>query len=286
MLDYLRLGGVELHDLTTVSPLKRLLRAEGFTGPPSVRGQTWDRPEEHGVVEPDAQFLGPRLLVVEGRVRHDTVDNLRTTWNAMSKAFYGALSTDTLLTWEEGSTALQAYVRLAGDVLPSYRGGQPSLIYQVQFRSADPRLYDQNEQNSAAAASSSSGGIPFPIPFPIPFGSGSTGGAITCTNGGNVDTWPRYALLGPIVNPSISNTTRGETLYFDALTVNAGETLIVETRPGARSAMVAGTDVAGSIRWSDSVYPRLSAGSNTVTFTGGGTTGATLLTLYWRNAYI
>jgi hypothetical protein len=46
-----------LHETTSHS----LTKNDGLTGPTTVRGQTWDRPEEHGAVEPARQFMSARL---------------------------------------------------------------------------------------------------------------------------------------------------------------------------------------------------------------------------------
>ncbi len=274
-----------LHETSSRS----LLKTDGLTGPTTIRGQTWDRPEEHGAVEPALQFLGARLIVIEGEIWAATMDAAWSDWQQLAATFYNCLSADGMLKWQEGPTGpnVQGAVRLASEVLPSISGWAPMVSYHVQLRAADPRWYSQSEQNSGTAAIGSSGGMPFPMPFPISFGAGIIGGSVAVTNNGSIDTWPRYEIVGPISSPFITNISRGETISLPTLSVAAGQTLVVQTLPGGpRSAAVGGTSVAGAIQWSSSIWPRLSPGSNTIQFGGGSTTAATLLTVFSRDAYL
>ena len=289
MLSYLDLtpatgAAQRLHETSARSVLK----TDGLTGVTAIRGQTWSRPEEHGAVEPAKQFMSERLIVIEGEIWGASQDAAWADWQALSAACLNCLSADALLTWQEGPSGpnVQGTVRLAGPVQPSIGGWAPIVAYQLQLRQSDPRWYSQTETNSGAAAIGTSGGLPFPLVFPLSFGT-LTGGSVAVTNAGNVDTWPRYEITGPISSPYVTNATTGETISFPTLSVAAGQTLVIQTRPGApRSATVAGVNVAGSILWSSSIWPRLAPGSNTIQFGGGSSTGATGLTVFSRDAYL
>ena len=272
-----------LHETSTRS----VVRVDGLVGLPGVRGEPWDRPEEDGAVNPAAQYLPAKTITVEGEIWGTSIPSAFSEWRRLTAAFYNCRNTPGNLTFTEygSGLALQVGVVYAGGAETVVQGGAPILAYQVMFRAADPVLYSQNEQNSAPATVSSGGGIPFPIPFPIPFGAGTSGGTVTVTNSGNANTWPRFVLTGPVTNPAISNVTRGETLTFIGLALSASQTLIVETKP-TRYALVGTTNVQGAIRWSDSRWPKLSPGANTIQFTGGGTSGATNLVTYWRDGYL
>jgi hypothetical protein len=289
MISYLDLyptGGAaqRLHETSGRS----LVSAKGLSGPTGARSEPWDRAEDHGVVEAAQQFMPARILILEGELWAATLDAVWTDWRLLAAAFYQALSADATVRFQEGAAGpqLEGAVRLAGDVLPPIEGNGANLNYQIMLRAADPVWYSQTEQTSATTgAPSSSGGIPFPIPFPIPFGSGIVGGSVSVVNGGNVETWPRIQLLGPASSPAFTNSTTGETITFEGLTITSAQTLVVETKK-PRSAKVSGTSVAGSIRWSDSRYPRLAVGTNVIQFTASGTTAGTQMTVFWRDGYL
>mgnify|MGYP000909050895 CR=1 FL=1 len=285
MISYLDLGAVRLHETSTRSVIK----VEGLTGPTGVRGDARPRPEDDGAVEPRTQYLGARLVVVEGEVWGATQDAAWAEWRQLAAAFYASLRADSTLAWRDGQAGpdLQAAVRLAGEVTPVIEGGTPVISYQVQLRAADPRRYSQAVQSVSVSPPTVSGGMPLPITFPIPFGSGAAGGTATATNGGTVETWPTITVQGPIIGPVVGNTTRGEYLYFDGLSLAAGQTLVIETRQDARAATVDGANALGALRWAASRFPALSRGLNQMQLYGAGGYGVgTQMTVAWRDAYL
>lgn len=277
-------SAVRLHETGTRSVVK----VDGLIGMSSLRGEPWDRPEEDGQVNPHAQYLGSKIITIEGELWGASIPAVFADWRLLEAAFYNCRNTPGTLSFREfgGGLELQAGVVFAGGSDPVIQGGSPILSYQVMLRAADPILYSQVEsQSSTTGAPSSSGGIPFPIPFPIPFGSGVVGGSVAATNAGNAPGHPRIQIVGPITSPAVTNTTTGEAIYLDGLVVTSAQTLIIETKP-TRSVTVSGVSVAGSIRWADSTYPSLAPGANVIQFTGGGTSGATTMTVFWRNSYL
>jgi hypothetical protein len=271
----LDVGSTRLCATTTTD----ITKVTGLTGLPGVRGATYDRPEADGAVEPANQYLAARVITIDGEVWGASVDAAWTSWNTVQAVLLGAVQTPILLKFRRagGTLDLQCTVRTASnadtDLSADLYG--PFLRYHVAFRAADPYLYSQVSQSVTAAAPSAGAGMPLPIIFPIPFGS-ATGGTVAATNAGNAAAWPVLTIAGPIVN-------------FDGLSLAAGDSLVITTNPGARSATVAGVSVLSSIRFVDSVWPYMTPGvSQTWQFYagGGGTTGSTTLTVSWADTYI
>lgn len=161
----------------------------------------------------------------------------------------------------------------------------------MQLRQADPVSYSQtSQQQSTGAPSFSVTGFPFPAVWPVPWALTSTGaGSISATNAGNAPTWPLITIQGPAIGPVIQNQAQGKSIYFDTLNLGASDILIVDTNPQTRSALVAGVSKLGSLRYSDSDFFTISASATeSIAFyaLGGGTTGATLMTVSWRDGYI
>lgn len=131
--------------------------------------------------------------------------------------------------------------------------------------------------------------MPLPIIFPIPWGSSSVGGSVIVTNGGTTTSFPIITIQGPASGPVITCTTQSKFLSFDSLILGSGDILTVDMHPSIRTATVNGLNVLGSLRWLDSSFFGLRAGvAETVALTaiGGGTTGASLMTVSYRPAYL
>lgn len=63
-------------------------------------------------------------------------------------------------------------------------------------------------------------------------GAISTGGAVTATNAGSADAYPTFRVRGPGRLRLLQNLTTGEVVYFDRLTLQAGEEVILNFQPG------------------------------------------------------
>jgi hypothetical protein len=290
MLDSLFIGATALMGTSATD----IQKATGLTGiPGNIRGDVFDRPEADGVVEPANQYLGARIITLEGVVWGASVDAAWTSWNAIEKVLLAAVQTQTLLKWQHASSAVpkQATVRLIdaqGPVLDADHQG-PFLEYQITLRADDPTIYAQASQSNTATVSSSSGGMPLPVVFPIPFGTVSSTGTVTITNNGNAPGWPVLTVTGPIAGPVVGNQTTGKYLYFDTLTLAAGDSLTITTVPNQRGASLAGVSKLGNLRFADSAWPSMTPGvaeAWQIYSLGGGTTGATLLTIAWNDAYV
>lgn len=290
MYDYIDLDTIRLHETGVCS----VISVDGMTGLPAIRGDVYDRPENDGAIEPANQYLGSRIISVEGSVWGTTVDTAWSTWNLIGAVALGAVRSQKLLKFRHlgGSIDLQYTVRLASSGNVVFTGGAdgPFINYQLVMRAADPYAYSQTlQQQSVVAASSGSVGVPWPMPFPVPWSLASSAGAVTCTNAGNAPTWPLLVVQGPLIGPVITNATQGKSLYFDTLSLNVGDTLTIDTNPATRSATVNGVNKFAALRYADSEFFTISAGaSESIAFygLGGGATGATTLTVQWRNAYI
>jgi hypothetical protein len=288
MIDSLTVGSVTLHETSNRSVAK----LDGWVGAPGVRGEVIDRPENDGSVEPIAQYRPARIGVVEGETWGASIDATITDFGVISAAFEAGMSADLLVLWTPGGSArrLQGNARLAGPVLSSFDGNDMGafLRYQAQLRFSDPRWYSQTQQSATVGPSTTSGGIPFVVPFPVPFSQGASGGSVSVTNSGTIETWPTIVINGPINGPAVGNASSGDFLYFDSLNLSSSQTLTIVTNPQGRGALVAGASVAGSLRWSGSSFPSASPGVNTFQFypQSGGTAVGTSMTVSWRDAYL
>jgi hypothetical protein len=111
-------------------------------------------------------------------------------------------------------------------------------------------------------------------------------GKACVTNAGELATWPRFRIQGPITNPSIQNTLSAQTIRFICALV-AGQYIDVYADPLAPAAVI---DQSRTDRYSyyDRVSSRwwqLQPGANALLIGGTGITAATAITAYSRDAW-
>ncbi|EMD22923.1 phage tail family protein [Amycolatopsis azurea] len=160
----------------------------------------------------------------------------------------------------------------------------------IAWETNDPRLYGIAEKTvTTRLAVPAAGGLDFGgggLDFRaggLDFGPGTTGGQATATNDGHVPTWPVLEVTGPVPGPQIIYS--GRTLLFDpAWTVLAGQTLRIDTAPGARTVEINGVSVRQRLfvaQWT----PLEPGVATRIQFTGGAYNPAAELRAYWRDAY-
>lgn len=152
------------------------------------------------------------------------------------------------------------------------------------FATADDLWYDPQDIAVIKLIPDVGGGLIAPLASPLAT-TATSDRSQTINVGGTVPTWPVIKITGPITNPSIGVTGLFN-LSFN-LTLAADQTLVIDTRPWARTIKRNGASVAGSLvargsRLSDAMlYP----GIYDITFSGASATGTPQATFIWRNAY-
>jgi Phage tail protein len=150
------------------------------------------------------------------------------------------------------------------------------------FRAADPYWQDAAEQSLVATiASTSYTWFPF---LPLVLGASDVFAAVTITNTGDVAAWPVITAVGPGTELNVANTTTGESWDLTGA-INAGSTLVVDHRPGHKSARLDGVNVFGRLA-DDSVLWSLAPGANRISIGFGNATAASKITFAWRNRWL
>lgn len=264
-------GGVNAYGISEIQGLDA----------PAILGGDLSRPREHG------DFIGldvyaGRDIVIAGDVTTDGT-SLASALKTLAAATITTGNTETPL-WVQlpGLPLLSTLCRPRKRSIPvgiSWSGGLAPMA--LAFHSTDPRLYGVALQTSGGLGAHGSGLHP-PITFPAAFGGGSSATVLTITNAGNVETRPILVLTGPVTNPVIYNATTGWQISISnptqtGYTLNAGDTLVIDTDTHAVTYTASGTTV-GSTRqnWivAGSTWPSyvgqvagLTPGANLVQFT-------------------
>lgn len=194
-----------------------------------------------------------------------------------------ALSGDSVLTWTP-STAVP--VQLA------FRAQQPTRItdarpkrFLVSGVSQESGIEAQSPQVVSILASGSGGGG-FSSLLTSPLGSTATvSGSGTCIAIGAIPAWPVITIAGPCANPNVINSTTGLGLYF-TYSLNAGETLVIDTNPRRRTVKLNGTaNRFSAVNWASSTWWPLIPGSNVIQTGYSSFSSPAGVTISWKDAW-
>lgn len=151
----------------------------------------------------------------------------------------------------------------------------------VTFLAADPYWRDATETLVEFGA----GRQFFPF-FPLEVSPETTLGTSEVRNDGDVDAWPVWQVVGPGDNPSIRNDTTGEVVALTGVTLAAGETVTIDTRPGIKTVTgPGGVNLYPNLTLASTLWP-LIRGPQSITVDVANTTGASRVNLLYRRRYL
>ncbi|WP_052432819.1 phage distal tail protein [Streptacidiphilus carbonis] len=188
-----------------------------------------------------------------------------------------------------------AWVRRSGKVTEAY----PTLgdvTFTIGLVAPDPRKYAVTQRSLAIGLTPAGVGGGMIEPFTVPFTlqAAAAPGAATATNGGNFQTPAVAVMTGPVVAPTLSNTTTGQTVSWSTLSLAAGQVLVVDflNKQGyvnpTMTSTSPGIPSTGGTYWpadAASSWWQLAPGSNQVQFGGIAASGATV-TYYWADSWV
>ncbi len=270
---------------------------------PTIRSGDVARPRDHGE-QIGLDLMAGRDVVITLQAKPDGT-SLQHSLSAFASAFSSAGTTEAPLYLQLPNLPLLAVMaRTRKRTSPfDVEGFTVAGVVQVAvlLHATDPRLYVAPSISSAVGAPTPLGGLTFPVTFPVSFGGGSSTAYLFPNNAGNIEMRPILVIAGPCTNPKVVNDQTGWSLTFKnpaqtGLTLNAGDTLTVDTDTHSVLYLVSGTTVPspergwvvpGSI-WPDATsHAGIQPGSQTIQFStsDSGLVAATL-TLKYASAYL
>ena len=153
------------------------------------------------------------------------------------------------------------------------------------FKTVDDLWYGAEQSIRVGIAPALGGGLVAPLASPLAT-TESSDRSQAIVVGGSLPTWGIYTVTGPISGPEIELVNRWA-LRFPNLNLAYDQSLVVDTRPWARTILrnggsVAGMLAPGSSRLRDAVLP---PGVSELVLRGTSITGTASLTARWRDAY-
>lgn len=254
-----------------------------------LRQEDRERPLEHGLYE-SYTYYGKRIFHGEGQLLGDNATNYMSRRMDMHKALIIPPRTNVRaplrldLTFDGIGEMLQSYCTL--DTYPELPMAVPNYAltdWMASFKSFDPVIYSAITRTASVPAPIITTGAPFPLIFPVDF-SEATGTDGLATNNGNITTYPKIVITGPVTNPRLINIDKNETLRFDGLILNGGDAVTVDFKQRVALSS-AGGNFYGTIT-SDSVFWTLEPGDNTFRYTADRAASPSTATLYWNDAYM
>lgn len=235
----------------------------------------------------DTQIRPVRLPVL---VNADTEANLDVARRALLAAMSPLNGGGVLrhMSYDGLTRDLTCYVASGreGDDSGSNRG--PGwILLDLRLSGLDPYWYDTSYTSLAFSNGASSSFFAAPF-LPIKLASSGILTSFTINNGGDVETWPIWTIVGPASAITMTNNTTGKVL---ALTNNGGVSLalghsvVIDTRPGSKSVIVDGaTSNFDKVGATSSLWP-LAKGANNITIAVSGTTAASQVQVQYKQRY-
>lgn len=215
------------------------------------------------------------------------------TMSSSAQANYNLLQR-ALLPQSTGTTVMQFQLSLAGGlqrvnarvranrtlVDPDYTYG--FIKSQYTFFCPDPRFYDDALQTASLAVSNALGRI-YDRTYNLVYGFGSSGAAINVQNNGWATTYPTITLNGPVINPTLGNSTTGDYITITGSYTNTDIIYVdLDSKFVTLNGVPARNLITGNSTWFGAI-----PGANQFYLTGAGTlAGTTAATVSWRSAYI
>lgn len=262
-----------------------MIGRQGAFAPP-VALVTQDVPMQPGAREKYVQ-IGQNDLRVPVLVTATTESELAAARRALAAAMNPARGLGAIRNTAPDGSVRDLFCRLVdglrGDESEASRG--PGwLLAGLTFQAADPFWYDDQDtvQSFSAAAPLTFFAAPF---LPLKLSSGLISTGFSVQNTGDVECWPIWTITGPGTNPTLTNSTTGETLAL-TITLTAGQILTIDTRPGKKTVVRENGSNQWGVVGSTSTLWALARGTNAIALSMTGTTSASQLQLAYKQRYL
>jgi hypothetical protein len=230
--------------------------------------------------------LGVRDVGLPIEVRKDTAADLRTRIRQLLPTLDPKEGEGKLRVTAPDSSQRELLCRYAGGFEGTEDDQMSGLHFQralLVFRAFDPLWYDVNYTSQQFTGSGSSATF-FPF-FPLRLSSSEVFADVVISNTGDAEAYPEWLAEGPLTALILRNLTTGK-LFELNVTLAAGETVAIDTRPGQKTVTKQnGTNLFSSLTTASSLWS-LARGSNSVRIEMGGSGAGSKVTLSHKQRYL
>lgn len=285
-------NGLTMHDRIAGADCYLIQRIDGL-GVPDIRDARDVNPSDHGETA-FSSFFGGRNIVLDGTIIAGNMAKLRGMINDLKGAF-GILAESALVF--EGATGYgfeDAWLncRLTALAIPEVQENMlPRRPFQVTLRASDPfikavigldatqlysdvtqlaRVYDRTYTLTYGTYVDASGTPTTPNPFLV-------------VNRGNYAARPTFRITGPVTNPSITNSTNGQSLTINGSIADAD---YFEIDIGRRTMVDSFGNNQFSLLDSGSDWILINPGSNTLTLASSSFTSPASVRIVFNSTWL
>jgi hypothetical protein len=154
--------------------------------------------------------------------------------------------------------------------------------FKLSLIAPDTNIYDNSAGGalSATVSKQTTGGITWPIHWPITW-SGASSPTIV-TNTGSVTIYPKITLTGAMTNPTITNSTAGQSFALTGFTTGTSDVVTIDMLN--RAVLLNGGSVLQYMTSGSSWWPLL-VGNNSITLSTTGGSDNVSASITWQAAY-
>jgi hypothetical protein len=220
----------------------------------------------------------------QGRLAMDAYAALSGKWNDPSiRLTMNAVQV--LRAYYPGQASVRRTWGRGRKIMPTYgMVNQGVVAWTAQFQSSDNTWYaDTPSSVVLSTVPSFWGGLTFPVTPPFQWSYTGSQQAATAVNLGPMPTWPVVTFTGPVTNPVLTYVNTPVSVGYRG-SIAAGAQLVIDTRPWARTALLAGASVAGALTGNPMIGLQLWPGSTLLHLGGQDPTGTSTCVVQWYNA--
>jgi hypothetical protein len=229
---------------------------------------------------------GQSYLTTNGKAALDAYSTLAGKWNDPAvRLVMGA--TQVLRAYYPVSNVVRRCYGRGRKIAPTYGLVNQGLVpWTAQFQAADNTWYADTESSlTLTTVPSYYGTLTFPLTPPFQWASALNYQQNQLVNSGSLPTWPVVTFSGPITNPGITYVNTPVSIGYQGV-IAAGRSLVIDTRPWRRTALLGTASVAGLLTGNPMISLQLQPGGTVVQLNGQDATGTSTCVIRWRNAWL
>jgi hypothetical protein len=227
---------------------------------------------------------GQAYLAAQPAAAMDAYSALSGAWNAQAVRFANGKVQILRAKYPGSSVTRRCYGR-GRKIMPTYGMAYAGLIpFTAQFQAADNLWYEDAESTLVLTqVPSFAGGLTPPMTPPYQLSAQTSLQSNTLVNTGSQPTWPVLTFRGPTTNPGITFVSTPVSIGYQG-SLKTSDTLVIDTRPWVRTALLNGVSVAGNLTGAPMIGLQIQPGSTLVHLAGQDFTGSSQVTISWHNA--
>lgn len=227
MLDLAYVEDLLVHDVAAIGSSPYALRSVDLGSTPAPRQESSARPRAHGSTN-RTRVYNARTVNLVGYCDAGDPESTRAALDELKRRLM-LKGTPFRFTFRPLGASESYRITLvpSGEFQAPASGWEPFVRWAISCEAPDPRYYTDTPNGGAYFPFGTSSGLRFPLLLPLRF-EGDDSTYLTVENGGTIETPPTFTISGPGTFAAIDNLTTSQSIYFDALTLTAGQTASVD----------------------------------------------------------